>query len=416
MSRSGVLTGVPEERRTRWLGGLAVFMLVMSVLFGYLAPKGFAPLVSLVGLLAVPGLARSRPPLLPMFALLALVLWSLISLNWSPAAPHLADLRRDKDVENFTSLKMILELGLYGTAVASLGAMSDRSSRLAGRVMVICMALLAAITCLDAVLEAKIYMALHDIYTKDPKDAIRPDQAIVKVAAGTYLLALLFWPCVRLLDVWKFRGRNIVITAIAVMTLVGAHLSGADAPIAALLLGGAAWLGVRVLGKSFVRALIPAVSGLFIFAPMVVLWGVRSGFFAWLHVLAPPSWDHRLNIWAFAANQIVEHALRGWGIDASRTFGDAIPLHTHNAALQLWLELGSIGAALAGAFFAWVLYRIAGWTDADRRDGAMATGSLVAYVVIGGLSFGVWQEWWIALGAIGVIACGIAQKSSAARR
>lgn len=405
-----VVSPAASERRTRWLGGLAVFMMVMTPLIGYAIPLWFAGLVSLVGLLAAPRLARSRPPLLPMFALLLLVLWALASLSWSPAAPHLANLK--KNVDKFTALKLLMQLALYGTAVAALGEMSRRSARLAGRVMLVSMMVLAVVTCLDATLKASIYMVLHKV----TGETIRPDQAIVKIASGTYVLVLLFWPCARLLDDWKFRGRNLVIAAIALMTLVAAHLSGADAPIAALMLGGLAWLGARFIGKPFVRALIPLVSALFIFAPMVVLWGVRSGFFGWLHAMAPPSWDHRLNIWAFAANQIVEHALRGWGIDASRTFGDAIPLHTHNAALQLWLELGALGAAMAAAFFAWILYRILGWTEIDRRDGAMATGSLVAYVVIGGLSFGVWQEWWLALGAIAVIACGIAQKSSAPAR
>jgi len=405
-----VVSPAALERRTRWLGGLAVFMMVMTPLIGYAIPLWFAGLVSLVGLLAASRLARSRPPLLPMFALLLLVLWALASLSWSPAAPHLANLK--KNVDKFTALKLLMQLALYGTAVAALGEMSRRSARLAGRVMLVGMIALAVVTCLDATLKASIYMVLHKV----TGETIRPDQAIVKIASGTYVLVLLFWPCARLLDDWKFRGRNLVIAAIALMTLVAAHLSGADAPIAALMLGGLAWLGARFIGKPFVRALIPLVSALFIFAPMVVLWGVRSGFFGWLHAMAPPSWDHRLNIWAFAANQIVEHALRGWGIDASRTFGDAIPLHTHNAALQLWLELGALGAAMAAAFFAWILYRILGWTEIDRRDGAMATGSLVAYVVIGGLSFGVWQEWWLALGAIAVIACGIAQKSSAPAR
>lgn len=404
--------GTPLERRTRWLGALAVFLMAMTPLLGYLAPLGFAPLLGLVGLLATPGLARSRPPLLPMLALMLLVAWALISLHWSPAAPRLSELKRDKDIEAFTALKLVFELGLYGTAVATLGTMSHRSARLAGRVMLIAVVVLALITSLDGVLKAAIYQAIRRA-THDP---IRPDLAVVKVSIGTYVLALLFWPCVRLLDAWGFRGRNILVAVIAAAILVAAHFTSADASAAALVLSGLAWLGVRVIGKPFVRALIPVVAAPFIFAPLVVLWGVRSGFFAWLHVLAPPSWDARLNIWAFAANQIVDHALRGWGIDASRTFGDAIPLHTHNAAIQLWLELGSVGAALAAAFFAWILYRIVGRTGVNRRDGAMATGALVSYLVIGGLSFGVWQEWWLALGALAVIACGVAQKSSAASR
>lgn len=399
------------ERRTRWLGGLAVFLMVMTPLVGYLAPLGSAAVLTLVGLLATPGLARSRPPVLPMFALLALVLWATVSLAWSPAAPHWGDFKRSKDLEDLTILKLVLEVGLYAAAYAALGQMSTRSARLASLVMVVGVILLALVTCLDGLSKAAVYQLLRKL----SGDPVRPDIAMVKVSMGTYTLVLLFWPVVRLLDAWKFPGRNILIAVTTLMIVTGAHLTGADAPIAAMLLAGVSWLGVRLIGKPFVRAMIPIVSAIFIFAPMAILWAVRSGLFAWLHVLAPPSWDARLNIWAHAANLTVDHALRGWGFDAARTF-PGIPLHTHNAALQLWLELGSVGAALAAAFFAWILYRIVGQTGESRRDGAMAAATLTAFLVIGGVSFGVWQEWWMALGVIAAIACGLAQKTSAATK
>lgn len=407
MTRAAASAG-GSEARTRWLGGLAVFMMVMTPLLGYLAPKQFAALLSLVGLLAAATLVRPRAPLLPMLALALLAVWALISLGWSPAAPDPSKLKKFDDVENFTVIKLFLQLGLYGAAVAALGQMSARSARLAGRVMLVCAGLLALITCVDGLLHAPLYQALR----RASGDPLTPDLAMVKVSMGAYPLVLLAWPCARLMAAWKLPRPWILVGGLMGLTALGAAVTGADAPVAALALGGLAWLGVRLMGKPFVRALIPAVATAFIFAPMVVLWGARSGLFAWLHGLAPPSWDQRLNIWAFASNRIVEHALRGWGIDASRTFGAAIPLHTHNAALQLWLELGAFGAAMGAAFFAWILYRILAWTEADRRDGAMATGALVSYLVIGGVSFGVWQEWWLALGALAVIACVVAQKSS----
>ncbi len=31
------------------------------------------------------------------------------------------------------------------------------------------------------------------------------------------------------------------------------------------------------------------------------------------------------------------------------------------------------------------------------------------YLVIGGLSFGVWQEWWLALATLDAIACGLSR-------
>ncbi|ADG11394.1 O-antigen ligase family protein [Caulobacter segnis] len=411
MTGVGVLTGAPE-RRTRWLGGLAVFMMVMTPLLGYLAPKQFAALLSLVGLLAAPGLLRRRPPLLPMFALALLALWSLVSLTWTPALPDPAKLKKFGAVENFTAIKLFLQLGLYGAAVAMLGQMSARSARGAARVMLVCAGALALIICLDGLLGAPIYQAIR----KASGDPLTPDLAMVKVSMGTYPLVLLLWPCARVLGASTFKGRNILVALLFALILLVAHVTGADAPVAALLLGGLVWLGVRLIGKPVARALIPLVSAIFIFAPMAMLWGEKSGVVAWLHGLVPPSWDHRLNIWAFAADRILEHPMRGWGIDASRTFGAAIPLHTHNAPLQIWLELGAFGAAMAAAFYAWILYGVVRWTGVDRRDGAMAAGALVSYLVVSGFSFGVWQEWWLALGALAVIACGVAQKTSASTR
>lgn len=412
MTAAGGLTTDAPERRTRWLGGLAVFMMVMTPLLGYLAPKQFAALLSLVGLLAVPGLRRARSPLLPMFALLLLAVWALISLSWTPALPDPAKLRKFGAVESFTAIKLFLQLGLYGAAVVMLGQMSTRSAQLASRVMLVGAALLALITCLDGLLGAPIYQAIREA----SGDPLTPDVAMVKVSMGTYPLVLLLWPCARVLGASSFKGRHILAAVLFVMVLIGAHVTGADAPVAALLLGGLAWLGVRFVGKPVARALIPITSAVFIFAPMAMLWGQRAGFITWLHTLVPPSWDHRLNIWAFATDRILEHPMRGWGIDASRSFGSAIPLHTHNAPLQIWLELGAFGAAMAAAFYAWVVYRVVAWTGADRRDGAMAAGVLVSYLAVSGFSFGVWQEWWLALGALAVIGCAIAQKTSASRR
>jgi hypothetical protein len=61
----------PSARPTRWLGGVAIFLVVMTPLLAYLAPLGFAPLVALTGLLALPGLGRARPPAPPLLVLVA---------------------------------------------------------------------------------------------------------------------------------------------------------------------------------------------------------------------------------------------------------------------------------------------------------------------------------------------------------
>lgn len=132
----------------------------------------------------------------------------------------------------------------------------------------------------------------------------------------------------------------------------------------------------------------------------------------------PPSAAHRVLIWDFVGERIADRPLLGWGAESARIvpggedpfaeatlrrFGLAseasrawfrdtqarrLPLHPHNAALQIWLELGLAGAALA-AWLALALGLAAG------RAGPGAVAALAAGAVTGMLSYGAWQEWWI---------------------
>lgn len=134
----------------------------------------------------------------------------------------------------------------------------------------------------------------------------------------------------------------------------------------------------------------------------------------------PFSATHRLLIWDFTTSRIAERPLFGWGMEASRTIPggrDAasaealdrfaihspawryalslpqmqmMPLHPHNGALQVWLELGVVGAVLAGA-----LLVLLGRAARAAPHPPAATGALVAAFVTGMLSFGLWQPWWI---------------------
>jgi O-antigen ligase len=133
----------------------------------------------------------------------------------------------------------------------------------------------------------------------------------------------------------------------------------------------------------------------------------------------PPSAAHRLVIWDFALTRIAERPIAGWGMEASRAVpggrdtaspetlarlgltsaasaawfarpaAQRLPLHPHNGPLQVWLELGLVGAVLASLLV--VLLAAA----ARRRPEAM--GALFAAAVVGCLSYGIWQGWWIAL-------------------
>jgi O-antigen ligase len=138
--------------------------------------------------------------------------------------------------------------------------------------------------------------------------------------------------------------------------------------------------------------------------PLAMLAMQSGGVFARLHAHLPASWGQRLDIWSFAADHWLQHPLRGWGIDASRAFGDSILLHPHDGALQAWFELGAPGALLCAGFWTLLFLRIDA-TGPDRTFAAVACATGTVYLAIGAVSFGLWQEWWLCLGALALASC-----------
>src|SRR5262249_24245190 len=114
--------------------------------------------------------------------------------------------------------------------------------------------------------------------------------------------------------------------------------------------------------------------------------------------------EHRLLIWSFVGDRIAERPLAGWGLDTARAIpvgGEPIrhgetwlPLHPHNAPLQLWLELGVPGAVV-GALVAARLSLALAAAPWPRRFAAAAAGSLAAAFVACLGTYGIWQEWWL---------------------
>jgi O-antigen ligase len=123
------------------------------------------------------------------------------------------------------------------------------------------------------------------------------------------------------------------------------------------------------------------------------------------------SFGHRLFIWDFAGKRIAEHPLLGWGLDSSRAIPGGkelirldqrrMPLHPHDAALQVWLELGLPGAVLFALLLGWV-WRCLAAAPWPRLYTAAAGGSLAAVYAVLSAGWGVWQEWWLATLALAV--------------
>ncbi len=152
--------------------------------------------------------------------------------------------------------------------------------------------------------------------------------------------------------------------------------------------------------------MLAAGSAIFFLLTPTIVWLLRqTGIFAKAEAAAPLSWSQRMGYWRHAVGWIGDHPLRGWGLDASRMFAPGIQLHPHDAALQIWLELGVIGAVAATVFWVTVFLRMVR-TKPDAGVAASAA-SAVGFLVIAAVSFGVWQEWWLGVGAFATSVCAV---------
>jgi O-antigen ligase len=184
-----------------------------------------------------------------------------------------------------------------------------------------------------------------------------------------------------------------------------AALAPAFASLAAIVALAAGALGAALaLLATRLRAPIAVTIGLACFTmPALTSWSVFTAYFG--DDARDGSLWHRVAIWRFVDERIADRPFLGWGLNASRFLGEkaelrpsieVLPLHPHNGALQLWVELGVVGAS-CGA----VLAALAAWRaldpalDAPARAAAMAT--LASCLVIALTAYGLWQGWWFCL-------------------
>jgi len=171
-----------------------------------------------------------------------------------------------------------------------------------------------------------------------------------------------------------------------------------------------AWFGLRPLALGLKGGLVVLALAIpFIIAALPdsqTLWNRNP----WI----PNSTHHRVTIWKFTADRVMEKPLLGWGMDASRAIpgGEAelfvvpppglgaphheqyLPLHPHNAVLQWWLELGGVGVALGLTV---LLTMISALSRLPLPYGGIALGLLAQGVTVAFISFGAWQAWWQAV-------------------
>lgn len=395
---------VTPTRTSLILGYLIGLIAFVAPILGFVAPKGLAPLViagGVIGILILKSQKRAIKWLnRPVIVILALLCGlAFISSFWAIES-HSALVGTAKLMGNF------VVGGLLLSVVQSLNnAEKKRASRwlLAGFVVV-----LAALA-LELVLGSPLYHALKGIDPEKYKGGAFWLNSIAVV------LALLVWPLALLAlkkNILRQTSKSTALFifcgfAFVLILLIQIEFSsGMLAFLCGLLGAGVIWLFGRkaAIGAASLLVLIGLALPFGFNAVENPVVQLRS------YLSLPSSAEHRIRIWEFTAEKIAQKKLAGWGFNASKLmpdgktklfsmagaqYGDALPLHPHNAILQLWLELGVPGILLYLSLAVYILM-LAVRRYRSKFEAAMIFGQFSTAMIIANLSFGVWQAWWIA--------------------
>lgn len=400
----------PEARGAA--AGQDVFAWLPAVLlagFGplvYVAPLGAVPgmLVLALGLAAVAwraGAFQGRAILRDFALFLPLFAWMLLSGFWS--------------LDAGATLSLALRLaGLFLAGTASLFWLRSLPSELVGR----CLPGLAIGFAASAAVVAVDLLIFHGEIARHLHKPQGPDYDLALFyGRGATIQSILMVPLT--LGLWRGGARGLAVLQAALgglAILLTASLSAKMALGAGLAVGAAVFV-LPVLRYALLGLLALLVAAL----PFALPYKPDTAQTCWF-AENKGSALHRLYIWNFAAAHIAERPVFGWGLDASRRMpggdervvvwrcdaegkpigahprvdGTVMPLHPHNAILQVWLELGGIGALIGFATLGLILFRVfaaPAWRGRAAQAGFTAAwfgGMSVALV-----SFGVWQEWFL---------------------
>jgi O-antigen ligase len=367
-----------------------------------LQSKAMTP-VGLVALLCCIGLARLRQGAWPwprggaFWAGMALAAWGTLSALWA------IDARRSFS-EGLALVGMVLLAGAAARAVARDAV--DQRRRL-GHAVLVGLAIGLAAALFDHLSGNALRAVVRGLHEPPASLAFGLKPAASVMALFLPLLAGADLPP-------RWRAAAMLAGLAALMAI-----PGDTAKLAAL--AGVAVAGLLGMGRRGSPRLLAGLLAAVLLATPVLM-APAIGMLGHRVESLRPSAIHRLLIWDFALGRAGEKPLTGWGMEAARALpgGDArpdpfrlgitepwflawftqpqlrlLPLHPHNGPLQIRLELGWIGAALAA-----LAVLMLGLAAARRAMPAAAGGALASGFVTFFASFGVWQNWWLCVAAM----------------
>ena len=355
-----------------------------------------APLLGLGGILGLAALRPARlffPPHPAVLCAMAFALWAGLSLAWSPYGK----------VDN--AVKLILGGGLYTGFLISCARFAEPQRALA-RAGLMYGVMGGAVVLLGEWISGGAITRAHRELGVDPeiieRNLAHGASALVAVAPAMIALS------------WRSSSAGGWAAGfVAIVAIITALGFGSSANVLGVL--GAA-LGLIVAVRWPRRAVLcagAAASASVVFAPLVAPFTRLAPFS--VEAGLPASWEHRVKVWSYIWDQLWRAPFLGHGFDASRTVSETVlvngevlpvlPLHPHNLGLQVWFETGLVGVAFLSAAFVLGAWRIAHAPRLSRRQAVGAAGCIGAYAGMSLVSYGAWQEWWVAAAFFAAAGC-----------
>jgi O-antigen ligase len=216
---------------------------------------------------------------------------------------------------------------------------------------------------------------------------------------GVAVLAVTVWPAAAILWTWGAKARIGAVALIAA-SLATCLLSEKSGQIYGSLLGVLFFAATLAWGHNALRTAAYSVASWLVAFPFLV--GPLRAAIGNHHL--PLSWAIRLDIWAEAVKRIPASPIIGRGIGSYRSLtmpmptvdGLVQPTHPHSTSLQIWFELGAVGVLLAAGAIILLAEKAARTPSLGKPVLAGAAGALMAGAVIANVSYGLWEEWWLA--------------------
>lgn len=404
-----------------WWAGVAAGTLALIALID---PRTTSVLVVLVLLAALadqflrPALPRRPEKFGAAFiAVAAFAVWAMVSAIWSHSPSH-------------SLLKpafLLLTLAAVWFAIRATSTATRPVAHYIGEGvltgLLIAFVLVAFEILTRQLITRSLFTAFPSLYANITKHiTLAADGSVQSVTIANLnrrmaVLIWFLWPAIMLAIHDPSRVRRLLAYAsisfgAATILLYGSHQSSQVA-----LLGGLVAFGIA---SWFNRtAVIGALAALWSAAVLLVVPISLMTLNADLH---KANWlfysaQHRVVIWGTAAEEVMRAPIIGIGADATRSamkkavseakaaeqardfgkFDSGYANHAHNVYLQVWYELGAVGALLLLAVGLFVLRAIA-TLQAGVQPTAIAMFVTTSLLI--GFSYSIWQTWFIA-------ACGL---------